>query len=387
MFVGKVMSASSAVIAGMVLSVGAAADSAYISYPMMYMTLPDSDTPTVNFHALIEPTFRNSDENPVYDLNNDFSFDRLRIGFYGSYSRKVDYFFTTEFAPNAITNKTNGGGKAFVAHLTFKDVAGSANVAAGIMAIPMGYSFYAPSWDVPWINYADVEYNLYGCGSIGCYTEFDMPDNFFTNIWKPGLMVFDQLNLATGGSLTYTAGFYNTTGTALTDNRVSQKDFNGSLEYHHGSVTAMYGARIGRAQDVTVWNEERDRTRHAFTLMYNDFRKDRWWVWGEYMRGTDEQAAGVPDVTADGYFAAIGYKVTPKWELAYRHSDFDRNTDTSGDSRSVESIMLTYTMNNGIRLQAQQDFVDDEDQGFTGAIYPGDTFFIRASVPFFAKLM
>ncbi len=386
MFIGKVIAASSAVIAGMVLSAGAAADSSYKSYQMMYMTLPDSDKLTINMHALIEPTFRNSDTNAVYDLNNDFSFDRLRFGFFGNYSEKVDYFLAIELAPNAITNSTGGGAKAFLSHLTFKDAIGDANVAAGIMAIPMGYSFYAPSSAVPWISYADIEYNLYGCGSIGCYTEFDMPDNFFTNIWKPGVMVFDQLELSNGASLTYTAGIYNTNGTALTDNRVSQKDFNGSIEYHQGNVTAMYGTRIGRSWDVAAWNEARDRTRHALTLMYNDFRTDKWWIWGEYMQGTDEQAAGVADVKADGYFAAIGYRVAPRWQLAYRHSEFDRNTDVSADSRSVESVMLTYDMKNGIRIQAQQDFVDDEDSNFTGTIYPDDTFYIRASAPFSAKL-
>lgn len=383
----KAMWVPAIIIANMVGSVDVIANEDYTSYPMLYMTLPESDKPTVNIHMLLEPTYRNSDENAVYDLNNDFSFDRLRLGFYGSISRKVDYFFITEFAPNAITNRSGGGGQAFLAHLTFKDVVGSTNLAAGLMAVPMGYSFYAPSWTVPWINYADIEYNLYGCGSIGCYADTDMPDNFYTNIWKPGLMLFDQLELPTGGSLTYTAGFYNTNGTTLTDNRVKQKDFNGSVEYHHGDVTAMYGTRIGRSEDVAAWGEARDRTRHAVTLMYNDYRKDKWWLWGEFMRGKDEQAAGVADVTADGYFAAVGYKFTPKWELTYRHSEFDRNKDMSGDSRSVESIILTYTMDNGIRLQAQQDFVDDDDKNFTGAIYPDNTFFVRASVPFFAKLM
>lgn len=386
MFTHKVKAASSAVLAGMLISTAAMADSAYKSYPMMYMTLPDSDKLTVNMHALIEPTFRNSADNDRYDLNNDFSFDRLRIGFFGNYSKKVDYFLTTEFAPNAITSGSGGGAKAFLAHLTFKDAIGDVNVATGIMAIPMGYSFYAPSPAVPWVSYADIEYNLYGCGSIGCADQYDMPANFFTNIWKPGVMLFDQVNLSNGASLTYTAGLYNTNGTAMTDNTVEQKDFNGSIEYHHGNVTAMYGTRIGYSWDQAAWAEERARTRHAVTLMYNDFRTDKWWLWGEYMQGIDEQAAGVSDVTAEGYFVAVGYKVTPKWQLAYRHSEFDRDTDASGDSRTVESVMLNYSMDNGMRILVQQDFVDDDDETFSGTIYPDDTFFVRISAPFAAKL-
>ncbi|MDZ7803927.1 porin [Thiohalophilus sp.] len=313
-------------------------NSNYVSFPMAYMTLPDTSEPTANMHVLIEPTYRNSDSNNVYDLDNDFSFDRLRLGVYGSFSEKVDYFLTTEMAPNAITNETGGGAKAFIAHMTFKDVMGAANIAAGSMAVPMGHSFFVPSWESPWINYADIEYNLYGCGSINCYAEFDSGKNFYTNIWKPGVMVFDQVELSNGGSLTYTAGLYNTSGTEMTDNRVKQKDFNGSIEYHHGDFLFVYGTRIGASEDVTAWSSERDRTRHALTFMYNDFRKDKWWLWGEYMRGTDEQAAGVDDVTADGYFAALGFKFAPRWELMLRHSEFDRNVDVGGDDRQCRNF-------------------------------------------------
>lgn len=312
-------------------------------------------------------------------------FDRLRLGLSGSYSENLDFFFVTEFAPNAITMDTGGGGKAFIAHATFKDLIGSANLAAGIMAVPMGYSFYAPSFQVPWISYADIEYNLYGCGSIGCYAEFDLDKNFFTNIWKPGLMVFDQVALG-GGWLTYTAGVYNTSGTALTDNKVERKDFNASLEYHKGDFLVMYGTRIGQSKDKEDWTEARDRERHALTLMYKDFRKDKWWLWGEYMRGTDEQEPGVSDVTADGYFVAAGFKLTPRLELMYRHSEFDRNVDRGGDDRSIDSIGLTYTIKGGVRVQVQQDFVDDNDSNYTGAIYPEDTFFVRLSLPFSKRL-
>lgn len=361
----------------------------YTSLPMAYMTLPDSEKPTVNLHLLVEPTYRNSKDNSVYALKNDFSFDRLRIGFYGSLDKKIDYFFTTEFAPNAITNTTGGGGKAFVGMFTFKDVdvLGGANVAVGSMAIPMGYSFYSPSWVAPWINYADVEYNLYGCGSINCYAESDMPRNFFTNIWKPGVMVFDQISLSGKSSITYTAGFFGTTGTLFTDNQVESKDFNGSLEYHNENIKLMYGTRIGQSKDVAAWVSPRDRTRHAFTFMYNDYVTSPWWVWGEYMRGTDEQAAGTSDITADGYFVGAGYKFAPKWELVVRNSRFNRNLDMPNQSRTVNSVGVSYQMSNGVKIMAEQDFVNDKDKNYTGIIYPEDTFFLRVSLPFFAKLL
>lgn len=361
----------------------------FTSYPMAYMTLPESDTKTVNLALLIEPTYRNSKDNSAGKLENDFSFDRLRFGFYGSLDKKIDYFLVTELAPNAITNKSGSGAKAFIGMLTFKDIdlLGGANVAVGSMAIPMGYSFYAPSQLSPWISYADVEYNLYGCGSINCFAEADMPRNFFTNIWKPGVMVFDQIHLSKDSSVTYTAGLFNTTGTLFTDNAVESKDFNGSVEYHNKNVKLMYGTRIGASKDVAAWSDPRDRTRHALTFMYNDYRSAPWWIWAEYMRGTDEQAVGVSDVTADGYFIGAGYKFAPKWEAVVRHSEFNRNVDVSGQSRTMDSVGVSYKMDNGVKVMAEQTFVDDKNINYTGIIYPDDTFFFRVSMPFNAKIL
>ncbi|HZJ90031.1 MAG TPA: hypothetical protein VFC89_00015 [Oscillospiraceae bacterium] len=382
-FKSRVRIGSASAAACMALAFATTANATtYKSYPMLYMTQPSSDEPTVNLAGLIEPTYRDSSE---ANLKNDFSFDRLRIGFNGSVSRNVDYFFMSEWAPNAVTSKSGGGAQAFIAHLTFKDLLGVTNLAVGSMAVPMGYDFYAPTPNSPWITYADHSYNLYGCGSIDCAAAVDMPNNIFTNIWKPGLMVFDQIDFSSGGSLTYTAGAYNTTGTTFTDNRVERKDFNGTLEYKHGDFMAMYGTRIGSSRDTDLWRESRDRTRHALSFMYKDYRTDRWWLWAEYMRAKDEQETGVADIKADGYFVAGGFKPTDKTLIAYRHSYFDPNKDSSNNTRRVNSIIGTYKMDNGIRLQAQFDKAS-EDSNFSGAIYPGDTFMLRVQLPLFVKL-
>ena len=105
------------------------------------------------------------------------------------------------------------------------------------------------------------------------------------------------------------------------------------------------------------------------------------------MRGTDEQAVGVSDVTADGYFIGAGYKFAPKWEAVVRHSEFNRNVDVSGQSRTMDSVGVSYKMDNGVKVMAEQTFVDDKNINYTGIIYPDDTFFFRVSMPFNAKIL
>lgn len=80
-----------------------------------------------------------------------------------------------------------------------------------------------------------------------------------------------------------------------------------------------------------------------------------------------------------------GFKPTDKTLIAYRHSYFDPNKDLNNNTRRVNSIIGTYKMNNGIRLQAQFDKAS-EDSNFSGAIYPGDTFMLRVQLPLFVKL-
>jgi len=384
-----ILAATCATVTGSAL---AASD--YRSYPMMYMTLPDTKEKTFNVVGLVEPTFTTTTSDQIVggggEIKNNFTFDRLRFGFNGSYSENLDYFFMSEWAPNAITLPSDGGANAFIANATFKKVFGSANLAVGSMAIPMGLSYYVPTTQVPWITYADIEYNLYGAGSINGTADivgFSGDSNWATNIWKPGGMIFDQINLDNGASVTYTAGLYNTTGTSFTDSTTEQKDFNGSLEYKQGNLLAMYGTRIGTTTESSVGGEARDRTRHALTVVYNDFKKDKWWLWGEYMYATDEQAAGVDDVDADGYFLAAGFRPTPKIELVVRHSEFDRNKDVKDDTRRVDSLILNYTRDDGIRVQAQYNEASEDNWANTaGTVYANDTFTMRFSVPIYAKL-
>lgn len=380
-----------------------AAESSYRSYPMIYMTLPDTDQKTFNVVGLIEPTFNTSTSDKAArntKNQNNFTFDRLRVGFNGSYSKSLDYFFMSEWAPNAITKPTGGGGEAFIANATFKKVVGTTNLAVGGLVVPMGLSYYVPTTQAPWITYADIEYNLYGTGSINGAADVANNRGTFnhaSSIWKTGIMAFDQYNLDGGASLTYTAGIYNSTGTKFSDNTTGQKEFNGSLEFKQGNVLAMYGTRIGAVTESNLPGDhkERSRVRHALTLVYNDFKKDKWWLWGEYMHAVDEQSpttlggASAKDVTADGFFVAAGLRVTPKIELVARHSQFDRNKDVKDDTRTVNSAILNYTRDDGIRIQAQYNVASEDNWSkatLANTVYANDTFTMRFSVPIYAKL-
>lgn len=372
---------------------GTALANSYKSYPMIYMTKPDTSEKTLNFVGLIEPMYMtNTNDKAGSKSINDFNFDRLRFGFNGSYSEKLDFFFMSEWAPNTITRPSGGGAQSFLASATFKDVIGTTNIGVGSMVVPMGLSYMTPTTHIPWITYADIEYNLYGANSINNMADIDgfatNGQTWATNIWKPGIMVFDQYNLNNGASLTYTAGVYNTTGTTYNDKSTSQKDFNGSLEYKQGNLLAMYGTRIGYATGVTgAPKEDRSRVRHAATLVYNDFKKDKWWLWGEYMHATDERESGVKDLTADGFFVAAGFRPIQKLELVARHSQFDRDKDTKKTTRSVNSVMVNYTRDDGIRIQTQYNMANEDNwAAVAGTVYPDDTFTMRFSVPLFAKL-
>ena len=392
-----VLSVVCAGIAGSAL----AADNNYRSYPMMYMTLPDTKEKTFNVVGLVEPIFITDTSDNVTGARvtkNNFSFDRLRFGFNGSVSENLDYFFMSEWAPNAITKPTGGGGKAFIANATFKKVFGTSNnIAVGSLAVPMGLSYYTPTTQVPWITYADIEYNLYGTGSINGAADVKAGAirtnmNHASNIWKPGIMLFDQHNLDNGGALTYTAGIYDTTGTENNDNTTKHKDFNGTLEYKQGNLLAMYGTRIGNTTESNLvkGEKERSRVRHAVTLVYNDFKKDKWWLWAEYMHAKDEQdkALNQADLKADGFFVAAGFRPVPKIELVARHSQFDRDKSDNDATRKVNSLIANYTRNDGIRIQAQFNKASDNWSKVSPAntVYPNDTFTVRFSVPFYAKL-
>ncbi|WP_041440748.1 porin [Thioalkalivibrio sulfidiphilus] len=359
-------------------SAASAAQDKYTSFPMAYgRESAASEDLTMIMGLEMQPAFTHLDRNgaaPNDVDKSEFSFQRLRWFMRGSVTEDVDYLFVTEWARNAATNSSDGGARAFRARATFRDVADTTNVAVGSIIVPFGHAFYVPAGTAPWVNYTRMTSTLYGCGSIGC-----TPDQgeVITNIWKTGVMVFDQISFSEDSSLTYTAGVYNSSGTRFQDDG-TQKDFNGSLEYHNGNVFAHYGLRLGSQQVV---GDEMDRERHAIVLRYNNYLTAPWWLWGEYMWGKDE-VAGADDVKAEGFELSAGYKFTPKWEGVIRYSEFDPNKDVNNNKFQEISLGLTYRMQRGIRWQFQVDFNENESKTIEDTVYTA-----RLTVPLAKKLM
>ncbi|MDD3519455.1 MAG: hypothetical protein PHQ14_13990 [Chromatiales bacterium] len=359
--------------------VAQAEEDAYKSFPMIYgREAKSSEDLTLIMGLEMQPTYTLYDRSgmaPGTEDRSEFSFQRLRWYIKGSVTEDVDYLMVTEWARNAATNSSAGGARAFRARATFRDLGGITNVAAGTIIVPFGHAFYAPAGSAPWVNYTRMTSTLYGCGSISC--EPDQAE-VIANIWKTGVMAFDQISFGADSSLTYTAGFYNSSGTRFQDDG-DQKDFNGSLEFHKGPVFAHYGVRLGSQK---IDGSERDRERHAVVLRYNNHLKDTWWAWGEYMMGKDEMAAGADDRKASGWELSAGYKISPKYEVVLRHSQFDPNEDADNDKFKETSLALNYNMERGIRLQLQADQVEND----SGAV-DDKVFTVRVTVPFAKKLM
>lgn len=352
----------------------AAVIDSYKSWPMLYgrESAPSEDF-TMTMGVEMQPTFTLIESNDSARDKSEFSFQRLRWYMKGSVTKDVDYLIVTEWARNGVTSGGDGSARVFRASATFRDVLDMTNIQVGSMIVPFGHSFYIPAGIAPWVNYTRMNSQLYSCGSIGCAED---GGEIVTNIFKTGIMAFNQISLGSDSSLTYTAGVYNSTGVGMTDDG-DQKDFNGSLEYHLGSVWAHYGVRLG---SVKVLGNEYDRERHAFVLRYNDFMKDKWWVWGEYMTGTDETAGA--DVKASGYELSLGYKLAPKWEAVARYSEYDPNTSLSDNSFQETSLGLTQLLDRGMRMQYQMDRIRNDSSTFED-----DVFTVRLTVPFSKKLL
>lgn len=349
----------------------------YKAFPMLYgRESTPSDEVTMTMGVEMQPTFTLTDsQNPASD-KNEFSFQRLRWYMKGSITKDVDYLLVTEWARNGVTSGGNGSARAFRASATFRDVLDLTNIQVGSVIVPFGHAFYVPAGIAPWVNYTRTTSQLYGCGSIGCTAD---GGEIVTNIFKTGVMAFNQVNLGSDSSLTYTAGVYNSTGIKQQDEG-DKKDFNGSLEYHNGSIWAHYGLRLGSAQ--IAGGPELDRERHAVVLRYNDYAKDKWWVWGELMTGKDETAVAGPDLKAKGYELSVGYKLTPKWEAVARYSEYDPNTAMSNNTFQETSLGLTQRLDRGIRLQYQADRIRNDNNSIEDNVFT-----VRLTVPFAKKLL
>lgn len=358
-----------------VITCAAAHADEYRSFPMIYgLEAKPSADPTLLLGLEMQPAFTQVERSAgAADSSSEFSFQRLRTFIKGTATENIDYLLVTEWARNGATAPSDGGARAFRARATFRDVGDATNVAVGSIIVPFGHAFYVPAGTAPWVNYTRMTTTLYGCGSIDCTPD---QDHTIANIWKTGVMAFDQINLGKASSLTYTAGVYNSSGTRFQDDG-TQKDFNGSLEFHTGNVFAHYGVRIGSQKDAN--GVERDRERHAVVLRYNDYLRDRWWAWAEYMVGKDETAGA--DIEADGYEISLGYKFTDKWEGVVRYSEFDPNKDISGNDFDETSIGLIYRMDRGVRWQVQLDNVENAGGTVDDTVYT-----VRLTVPLGVKL-
>lgn len=349
----------------------------YKSWPMLYgrESAPSEDL-TMTMGVEMQPTFTLVDSLTPASDKNEFSFQRLRWYMKGSVTKDVDYLIVTEWARNGITTAggANGNARVFRASATFRDVLDMTNIQVGSMIVPFGHSFYVPAGLAPWVNYTRMNSQLYSCGSIGCTLD---GGEVVANVFKTGVMAFNQIGLGSDSSLTYTAGVFNSTGVKQQDEG-DKKDFNGSLEYHKGSVWAHYGVRLGSAQIAA--GPELDRERHAFVLRYNDFDKDKWWAWGEFMTGKDETAGA--DVKAQGYELSLGYKLNSKWEVVGRYSEYDPNTSLNNDTFQEMSVGLTQRLDRGMRLQYQIDQIRNDAN-----TVEDDVFTVRLTVPFAKKFL
>jgi hypothetical protein len=53
------------------------------------------------------------------------------------------------------------------------------------------------------------------------------------------------------------------------------------------------------------------------------------------MKGTDQQAAGAPDLNRDGYYVTLLYTLEKQFQFAVRYDEFDANKDVDGNKTKM----------------------------------------------------
>lgn len=324
-----------------------------------------SGSPHIDLIGVIQPSYTYVEDATIED---GFQFQRARLGVRGTATENISYFALYELARNGVTAPTDGGARLLDAQINLK-LSDFANLRLGQFIPDFGIAI-TPGAVNHWIDYSDIEKSVWFFNRSG--------DTQTGALREMGASVWNEFRSGRS-SFTYELGVYNGTGLNQVENTDDDRDFIMSLRYGYGPAWIHGGYWTG---DRQVGGQDLGKDKWSAALGWGNYVKDKYWAFGEYLSYEQEQPAG-PDIEADGFYLAAGWKPTNKTQLIYRYSECDctENAGPPGPRDSqVHSIIGEYYIKGPIKVMAQYDIRDDDVN------VDGDSFRIMLSLPFSYRL-
>ncbi len=323
-----------------------------------------SGKPHVDIFGIIQPTARGGEG----AIDEEFGFTRARLGVRGTMTEDISYWALYELGRNGVTAPTNGGARLLDAQINWR-ASDWANLRMG-QFIPDFATAITPGAVVHWVDYTDIEKSVYFFNRNG-----DTETNALREL---GVSVWNEFRSGQS-SFTYEIGAYN--GRGLTGNDTDDdKDIIASAQYGYGPWWVHGGYWTG---DREVGGRDLSKDKWSLAAGWGNYVKDKYWAYAEYLETDEEQGGGAPDVEADGFYVAAGFKPSKKTHLTYRYSECDcgDNVGPPGPRDSeVHTFTAEYFIKGNMKLLAQYD-VRDDDLGTDDNAY-----WLYLSMPFSYRL-
>lgn len=344
--------------------------------------LPGMDSPQIPTWLAVYGNVDQSGPHPSVDIigliqfgyfepsnaSGQFKFFRWRPGIKGTLTDNLSYWALFEFANNAVTAQTTGGGRLLDLSMTYSLKPVRLQVGQTVLPFAADETSNAV---VPWVDYSDVVKNV--------YLKNRVTDQYTNGARELGAMAWQEFTLNNNTGWLYFLGVFNGTGLQQNDNN-DTKDFMAHSRFKYGpfNLGASYWTGIS-----TVSNENVRKDKYDIHLYYGSFlpahNKDKVWALIEYMSTKEEQPGG-GNLNADGWQAALGFRPIKETMFTYRYSEYNHEPVNAARNKvKMHSFIGQYflPMIPNLRLMAQYDIRDNK-------LNPKDksAIWFQVSVPF-----
>jgi hypothetical protein len=157
------------------------------------------------------------------------------------------------------------------------------------------------------------------------------------------------------GKLEYRLGVFNSLGDRQNNNAVrNDKAFAGRILWK-ASDGLQLGGSFGKASDSG-----------NIVNLFANYTKDKFWVWGEYAKGSRDSGATIVD--GNGFNVSAGYHFKPKLEAVAR---FDKSNDANNGDATESTLGLNYYLKSN-NAKIQLDLVKHDGTFGSGSGYQYD---------------
>lgn len=307
------------------------------------------------------------------NASGQFRFFRFRPGIKGTFTDKLSYWALFEFANNAVTAQTTGGGRLLDLSMTYSF--DPVRIQVGQTVLPFAADETSNSV-VPWVDYSDVVKSV--------YLKNRVTDQFTNGARELGVMAWQEFALNKDTKWLYFLGVFNGTGLNQNDTN-NAKDFLGHTKFKYGPFNLGASYWTGSSK---VSGQDLKKDKYDVHLYYGSFlpahTKDKIWALIEYMSTKEEQPGG-GDLKVDGWQAALGFRPTNETMLTYRYSEYNQRPVTGAKNEiKMHSLIAQYFVPKvpNLRLMVQYDIRDNK-------LNPKDenAMWFQISVPFSFRVL